>query len=71
MRKSDTPFYQFINYPYESDLHYRHVRNKVTFDIMEQDLSRTEMLEQFELFLKACGYFFHPNESIEIVENDE
>jgi hypothetical protein len=36
--------------------------------ITSKDVTRTDMLELFEGFLKACGYHFGPNEVIDVIE---
>jgi len=70
MKALETPYYQFINNPYECALN-SSINNRVTFDIMDKDLSRHDMIEQFEYFLKACGFHFAPGESIDIVTQED
>lgn len=70
MKEPVTPHYQFICHPYSCALS-SSVNNKVTFDVMDRDLSRDELLEQFAYFMKACGYHISPDECISIIEVDE
>lgn len=57
----DKPYIQFICNPYE---HSSSVNTRVTIDVMQKDLSRDEMLEVFECFMKAMGYHFDKNEAV-------
>ena len=61
----DKPYIQLICNPYE---HATSVNTKITIDIMEKELSRNDMFEVFETFMKAMGYHFEPNEHIGIEE---
>ena len=54
---------QLIWNPYEHD---SSVNTRVTIDVMQKDLSRDDMLEVFEGFMKALGYHFADNENITI-----
>lgn len=67
---SDNPHIQFICHPYECSFN-SSVNNRVTYDIVQRDISRDELLEQFQYFMKAMGYHFDTDETIAIVsEND-
>lgn len=64
------PYVQFICHPHEC-LWSTSINSRVTYDIMEKDVSREDMLEQFQYFMSAMGYHFDTNETITIVsEND-
>ena len=58
---SDKPYVQLICHPYE---HSSSVNTRVTIDVMQKDLSRDDMLEVFESFMKAMGYQFSEKESL-------
>jgi len=57
----DKPYMQLICHPYE---HSSSVNTRVTIDVMQKDLSRDDMLEVFESFMKAMGYQFSEKESL-------
>lgn len=57
----DKPYMSLICYPYE---HSSSVNTRVTIDVMQKDLSRDDMLQVFEDFMKAMGYSFGENESL-------
>ena len=57
----DKPYMQLICNPYE---HSSSVNTRVTIDVMQKDLSRDDMVEVFEQFMKACGYSFSDKESL-------
>lgn len=61
----DKPYIQLICNPYE---HSTSVNTRITIDVMEKDLSRTEMLEVMQSFMKAMGYGFTENEQLCIEE---
>ena len=61
--QTDKPYIQLICNPYE---HSSSVNTRVTIDVMQKDLSRDDMFEVFEQFMKACGYHFDKNEAIGI-----
>jgi len=42
------------------------VNTRVTIDVMQKDLSRDDLLEVFEGFMKSMGYHFSENEYIRI-----
>ena len=63
----DKPSYKFISYPYECTLN-SSPNILIEHTITSKDVTRTEMLELFEGFLKACGYNFGPNEVIDVIE---
>jgi hypothetical protein len=55
------PYIQLICHPYE---HESSVNTRVTIDVMQKDLSRDDMLEVLEGFMKAIGYTFTDKESL-------
>ncbi|MDC0889131.1 hypothetical protein OAS42_00640 [bacterium] len=55
------PYIQLICHPYE---HETSVNTRVTIDVMQKDLSRDDMLQVFEDFMKAMGYNFSSKESL-------
>jgi len=55
------PYIQLICHPYE---HESSVNTRVTIDVMQKDLSRDDMLEVLEGFMKAMGYTFTDKESL-------
>jgi len=64
------PSYKFTSYPYECP--FRSSPDVlIEHSIITKDMSRNEMLEQFEHFLKAVGFHFDATESIEIVDHGE
>ena len=62
---SDKPYVQLICHPYE---HSSSVNTRVTIDVMQKDLSRDDMVEVLEGFMKAMGYSFSDKESLYIEE---
>jgi len=62
---SDKPYLQLICHPYE---HETSVNTRITIDVMQKDLSRDDMVEVFEGFMKAMGYSFSDKESLCIEE---
>jgi hypothetical protein len=78
-----TPYIQLICNPYEQLTcnPYEHsdvVNTRVTIDVMQKDLTRDEVLEVFESFLKVMGYHISSKEALCIadkrlmeVENNE
>jgi hypothetical protein len=52
---------QLICHPYE---HSSSVNTRVTIDVMQKDLSRDDMLQVLEDFMKAMGYSFSEKESL-------
>ena len=57
----DKPYIQLICHPYE---HESSVNTRVTIDVMQKDLSRDDMVEVLEGFMKAIGYTFTDKESL-------
>tara|TARA_Y100000385_G_scaffold269696_1_gene307972 strand:+ start:384 stop:620 length:237 start_codon:yes stop_codon:yes gene_type:complete len=57
----DKPYMQLICNPYED---ISSVNTRVTIDVMQKDLSRDDMLEVLEGFMKAMGYTFSNKESL-------
>ena len=64
----DKHYIQLICNPYE---HSTSVNTRITIDVMEKDLSRTEMLEVMQSFMKAMGYGFTQNEVLCIEEYEK
>ena len=62
---SDKHYVQLICHPYE---HETSVNTRITIDVMQKDLSRDDMVEVFEGFMKAMGYGFTQNEVLCIEE---
>jgi hypothetical protein len=58
---ADKPYMQLICHPYE---HGSSINTRVTIDVMQKDLSRDDMLQVFESFMKAMGYQFSEKESL-------
>ena len=59
----DKPYIQLICHPYE---HSTSVNTRVTIDVMQKDLSRDDMLQVFQDFLRAMGYHLGDNEYLAI-----
>jgi hypothetical protein len=57
----DKPYIQLICNPYE---HPTSINTRVTIDVMQKDLSRDDMIEVLEGFMKAMGYSFSSKESL-------
>ena len=62
---SDKPYVQLICHPYE---HVTSINTRITIDVMQKDLSRDDMVEVFEGFMKAMGYSFSDKEFLCIEE---
>ena len=64
---TEQPYIQLICHPYE---HRTSINTRVTIDVMQKDLSRDDLCEVFEGFMKAMGYHISDKESlcIEAVE---
>ena len=59
----DKPYITLTCNPYEHDTS---VNTRITIEVMEKDLSRDEMIDVFENFLKAIGYHFNHGEHLGI-----
>lgn len=59
----DKPYIQLICHPYE---HKSSVNTRITIDVMQKDLSRDDMLEVLQDFLKSMGYRFGDTEYLSI-----
>ena len=57
------PFITLTCNPYEHDTS---VNTRLTIEVMEKDLSRDDMIQVFEDFMKAMGYQFEPHEVLGI-----
>lgn len=60
---TEKPYMQLICHPYE---HSSSVNTRVTIDVMQKDLSRDDMIEVLEGFMKSMGYTFSPKECLTI-----
>lgn len=63
----DKPYIQLICHPYE---HQTSVNTRVTIDVMQKDLSRDDMLQVLEDFMRAIGYRFSEKECLGIEVHD-
>jgi hypothetical protein len=57
----DKPYIQLICNPYE---HESSVNTRITIDVMQKDLTRDDVVEVLEDFMKAMGYSFSSKESL-------
>jgi hypothetical protein len=57
----DKPYIQLICNPYE---HSSSVNTRITIDVMQKDISRDEMVEVLQDFMKSMGYNFSEKESL-------
>ena len=64
---TDKPYITLTCNPYEHDTS---VNTRITIVVMEKDLSRDDMIQVCEGFMKAMGYNFPPHEvlGIEVIE---
>ena len=60
---TEKPYMQLICHPYEHD---SSVNTRITIDVMQKDLSRDDMLEVLEGFMKSMGYTFSDKECLTI-----
>lgn len=61
----DKPYIELICNPYE---HSSSVNTRITIEVMQKEISRDEMVEVFETFMKSMGYHFSENEALCIEE---
>ena len=59
----EKPYITLICNPYEDA---SSTNTRIVIDVMEKDLTRTEMIEVFEKFMIAMGYHFNENEHLGI-----
>ena len=59
----DKPYITLTCNPYEHDTS---VNTRLTIEVMEKDLSRDDMIQVFEDFMKAMGDQFEPHEVLGI-----
>ena len=59
----DKPYIQLICHPYE---HETSVNTRITIDVMQKDLSRDDILEVMQDFLKSMGYYFGDKEYLTV-----
>ena len=70
MLKTDPkPYIKFTCYPYECSLG-SSPDVMIEHTILSRDLTRNELLEQFECFAKAMGYSFQEGEVFDVVGGD-
>ena len=62
-KAEEKPYIQLICHPYE---HESSVNTRITIDVMQKDLSRNDMIEVLEGFMKAMGYKFSEKECLGI-----
>ena len=64
---TDKPYITLPCNPYEHDTS---VNTRITIEVMEKDLSRDDMIQVCEGFMKAMGYNFSQHEvlGIEVIE---
>lgn len=60
---TDKPYIQLVCHPYE---HSSSVNTRVTIDVMQKDLSRDDMLQVLQDFMKSMGYHFGDKEYLTI-----
>lgn len=61
---TEKPYITLVCNPYE---HETSVNTRITIDVMQKDLSRTEIVEVLESFIKAMGYSMDSDEVLDIV----
>ena len=66
-KAEDKPYMQLICNPYE---HETSVNTRVTIDVMQKDLSRDDMLQVLQDFMKAIGYNLSDKEYLSIEVHD-
>jgi hypothetical protein len=57
----DKPYITLVCNPYECE---SSTNTRVTIEVMEKDLSRDDMVEVLEQFMKAIGYTFDEGEHL-------
>ena len=62
------PAFAFTQYPYESRSITPDAQLEVT--LFNRDLTRDELLSEFQRFMVGCGYHFDVNEYITVVTDD-
>tara|TARA_R110000772_G_scaffold28900_1_gene72590 strand:- start:56 stop:523 length:468 start_codon:yes stop_codon:yes gene_type:complete len=62
--------YEFIAHPDERPFDTM-PKSSVTYTIHDNDISLDDMLEQFEYFLKAAGYYIGVDQSLQLVDDEE
>ena len=58
---TDKPYITLTCNPYEHDTS---VNTRITIEVMEKDLSRDDMIEVLETFMKSMGYHFSEGEHL-------
>lgn len=61
---TEKPYITLVCNPYE---HETSVNTRITIDVMEKDLSRAQIVEVLESFIKAMGYSMDSDEVLDIV----
>ena len=59
----EKPYIQLICNPYEDK---SSTNTRITIDVMEKDLSKDDMIEVLETFMKSMGYHFSQGEHLGI-----
>jgi hypothetical protein len=59
----EKPYIQLICNPYEDK---SSTNTRITIDVMEKDLSKDDMIEVLETFMKSMGYHFSEGEHLGI-----
>tara|TARA_B110000259_G_C13815928_1_gene322688 strand:+ start:82 stop:546 length:465 start_codon:yes stop_codon:yes gene_type:complete len=62
--------YEFIAHPDERPFDTM-PKSSVTYTIHDNDISLDDMLEQFEYFLKAAGYYIGVDQSLQLVDDEQ
>lgn len=70
MKALDKPYIEFICNPYECDLD-SSINTRIKIDIMEKDICKDDLLETFEIFMKAMGYPLKDNDQLETVTTEK
>jgi|TARA_R110000824_G_scaffold16272_2_gene67639 hypothetical protein len=61
----DKPSFKFTCYPYDCPIG-SSPNVLIEHTVLSKDLTRSDLLEQFEYFMKAASYYFENNEHIDI-----
>ncbi len=64
------PSYTFISHPSEFSIS-GHPRTSIELNIYDREVTLGELLEQFELFIKAAGYCVREGDYLNFVNDEE
>lgn len=64
---TEKPYMVLVCNPYE---HSTSINTRVTMEVMQKDLSRDDMVQVCEDFMKAIGYSFSSNECLDVMVHD-